>query len=117
MFIGYRKASRLGREVDGDDGGDVGDRELISGDERNIGEPGIQIGIEIPDALLASLDQRRDLLIVVRSGNGPVPEGGNGIANRLHRGSKSFQLGAAFPHRNLRLILCCRAEQWWLGMD
>ena len=32
-----------GREVDGDDTGNVGDRELIAGDERDLGEPGVEV--------------------------------------------------------------------------
>ena len=36
---------------------DVGDRKLISRHERNIGEPGVEVVIEIPDALLAAFSQ------------------------------------------------------------
>jgi hypothetical protein len=45
-----RKTSCLGREVNGDDGGNVGDRKFVSRYKSNIGEPLIEVGVEIPDA-------------------------------------------------------------------
>src|ERR1700737_1194892 len=98
MLISHRKTGRPGREVDGDDGRNVGNRKLISGHKRNISEPGIEVSVEIADALPATLDQRGDLIVVMRSGDGPVLETGDGVANRFHHGSKSFQLNTPFPH-------------------
>src|SRR4030088_2427711 len=79
MLIGHRKSGRLGREVHGDDGRNIGNRKLISCHKRNIGEPDIEVRVEIADALLASLDQRRDLIVVMRSGDGPVLEPGEAL--------------------------------------
>ena len=73
MFIGYRKASRLGREVDGDERRDVGNGKLVARHKRHIGETGIEVGVEIADALPASLGERRDLLVIMRSGDRPAP--------------------------------------------
>src|SRR6266446_3072078 len=117
MLVADRKAGSLGREVGGDDGGNVGNREFISRYKRNIGEPGIEVSVEISDALPASLDQRRDLIVVIRTGDGPVLETGDGVANRFHHRSKSFQLNAPFPHRDQRLGLRRRSEQRRFGID
>jgi hypothetical protein len=59
-------------EVDGDNRGNVGNRKFIARHKRHIGEPIIEVGVEIPDALSASLGQRRDLLVVMRAGDGTV---------------------------------------------
>src|SRR5882724_4684217 len=99
MFSPDREAGCLGRKVDRDDSRNVGDREFISRNEWHLGEPDVEVSIEIPDALLASFDQRRDLIVIMRSGDGPVLETRNSVANCLHNGGKSFQFSASFPHR------------------
>ncbi len=73
MFARNRKAGCLGRKVDRDDGRNVGGREFISRNERNIGESGVEVRIEIPDALLAPFDQRRDLIVIMRRMAGTSP--------------------------------------------
>src|SRR5258706_7866362 len=117
MFAPDRKLGRLGREVDGDDGSDVGNRKLISRDKGHVGEPGVEVGVEIPDALLASLYQSRDLLIIMRAGDGATLETWDSVANRFHHGGKSFHLDAAFPHCNLRPGLWRDPKQRRLGMN
>jgi len=68
-MLGFdRKAGCLGRKVDRDDSGNVGRREFISRNERYLGEPDVEVSVEIPDALLASFDQRRDLIVIMRTG-------------------------------------------------
>src|ERR1700682_4105405 len=74
VLIGHRKAGCLGRKVDRDDSRNVGNRELISRNKRSVGEPGVEVSVEIADALLASFDQRPDLIVVMRSGDGPALE-------------------------------------------
>src|ERR1700730_2656760 len=74
LFTGNRKAGGLGREVEGDASGNVGTRNLIARHKRHTGEPDVEVSVEIANALLASFDQRRDLLILMRSGDGPVLE-------------------------------------------
>ena len=63
MLLRHRQTGGFGRKIDGDDGGNVGDRKLIAGHERHIGEPGIEVGVEIPHAQPAALDQRRNLFV------------------------------------------------------
>src|SRR6266404_3926125 len=111
MFCRDRKAGCLGRKVDSYYSRNVGDREFISRNKRSLGEPDGEVRGEIPDALPASFDQRRDLIVIMRSGNGPVLETRNSVANRFHDGGKSFLLSASFPHCHQRLGLRRSPEQ------
>src|SRR5271154_2095916 len=99
MVESNRKAGRFGRKVDGDNGRNAGHRDLVPRHEWNLREPGFEIIIKIRYAKLAALNQRRNLLILMRSGNRPSLQTGDRVANRLHYGSKAFLFGAAVPHR------------------
>src|SRR6476660_345639 len=117
-MLGFdRKAGCLGRKVDRDDSGNVGRREFISRNERYLGEPDVEVSVEIPDALLASFDQRRDLIVIMRTGNGPILETRDSVTYRFHNGGKSLQLSASFPHDHQRLHLRRGPKQRRVGMD
>src|SRR6201986_137321 len=111
------KAGRFGRKVDGDHGRNIGNRELVAGHKRTLGEPGFEIIVEISDTLPAAFHQRRNLLILMRSGDRPVLETGNGVANRFHDRGKSLLFDTAIPLRDLRLGLGRRATLRRIRMD
>jgi NAD(P)-dependent dehydrogenase (short-subunit alcohol dehydrogenase family) len=114
--LGHGQAQRFSGEVDRDDGGDVGDAEPLAGHEHGLVEPGIQVSIEIRDTLVPALDQRGDLLIVVRPRNGAALQPGNGVADGFHDDGEAFLLHPPFPHRHQRLLSGRRAEQRRVGM-
>src|SRR6266545_6882288 len=58
--VGDRELRRL-HEIDGDEAGDVGDRELVTGDERSVGELAVEQGDELQDARLVGLSPGRHL--------------------------------------------------------
>src|ERR1700730_6157894 len=64
----------------------------------------IEIGVEVFHAKLATLDQRRYLIIVVGPSNRTAFEAFCRVANPFHDGGKALKLGAPFPHGDERLV-------------
>src|SRR5512132_4571436 len=60
-------------ELDGDEGGDVGDAVIRSGDELAVGQALVQYFEEVADARLAPPRQRRDLLVADGAGQRATP--------------------------------------------
>ena len=62
-----RHLQRRRCKIDGHDTGDVGGREVGSGHERHLVEPGVEVCMKIRHATLAAFDQRGNLLVLVRT--------------------------------------------------
>src|SRR5712671_3666672 len=69
VLMGQRKAHCFGGEIDGHQAGDVGRRKMIAGNEGQRSQTGVEIGVEVFHPKPAALDQRRNLIVVVWSGN------------------------------------------------
>src|SRR5712675_205046 len=68
--VGNGHGEGLPREVDRDQHGDIRSREAIARHELDVLQPRLKIAVEIRHPLLTALDQPRNLLVAVRTGDG-----------------------------------------------
>src|ERR1700730_18192261 len=101
---------RLGK-VHCHQGGNVRGRVALAGDERHLPQPLVEVGEEVLHAQHTPLDQRRNLLIVMGSGDGAALQPRNLVADAFHHGREAFQLGTPLPHKDQALVLGRGAQQ------
>ena len=116
-LVGYGHL-RAFRELDGDEGGDVGDGEGVTRDERIVGELSIEKSEKPPEALLAAIDQRRDLgHAALDAGESTVLEQGQRVSNRLGRRHVALKLDPPVPHLDDCLVLGVPSHERRLGVQ
>ena len=81
------------------------------GDEGHLFEPPVRISEKVLHAQHAAVDQSRDLLIAVRSGDGAAVQPLGFIAHAFHHRRKAFQLSEPLPHDDQALVLGRSAQQ------
>src|SRR6202521_716859 len=117
VLLGHGEVDRLGGKINRHHRGDVSDRVALTGDKRHMLKPRIEIGEEVLHPLFAALGQRRDLIVVVGTGDRAPLESRRGIADRFHHRCESLLLYASFPHRRQRPFLGCLTVERCLWMD
>ena len=90
----------LRREVDRDQRRNIRSREPIARHELDVFQPRLKISIEIRHPLLAALDQRRNLLVAMRTGDGAAFQACGGVSHSLHDGGEAFKLRANIDLNN-----------------
>src|SRR5260370_9030345 len=96
--VGNWHSEGLRRELDRDQRGDIRSREPIARHELDVLQPRFKIGVYIRHPLLATLDQRPNLLVRMRTGYGATIQACGGGSHSLHAGGEALKLRAAFPH-------------------
>src|ERR1700704_3883930 len=114
VLVRYRELQRLGK-VHRHQGSNVRGGIALASDEGHLPKPLVQVGEEVLHAQHAALDQRRNLLVVMRSRDSTALQPGNPVTHAFHHRREPLQLGAPLPHCDQPLVLGRAAQQGLFG--